>query len=1145
MSTCTSTTPACATRKRLRAKRCLNDTPRLKLLVDCAKNGWAERLEALLHSDQCPPVAAIDAAFLLTAEFGQLNAMKLLCSRVSSISVVNKRGEPAMILAARCGHIEILSLLISLGADVETRDANGDTPLLAAVEAGHSAVVSWLLQSPRVAEINASDDDRNSVLHVASFGTAAMVSQVLKAGATGNVLNDEDETPLDVSKSTKTARTILEFFSAPLPADSRSGPFDELALGPVTSLFWSALAVGKDNSMFQPCDVYPFDRLNDTERIIVLTRVTEGISGYRSDVPCDILHESALYAVFALIKTRVRREIELSECEDILENSYIWRAKVIDAYEQVYNTNASTAGLSFESCKYLVWNTVIDMIARSVFGSDMFWDKLRMFSCINSGQRGKQACPGLDDSYFKTCLPSRPQLLQSSVQLTFKKLITMSKSFLCEELVEPSGCYCQDCIAEREVPLSFKLQFLEETAEGRRKIRKSKKGGSKGTTSNCCDSGCAFITHEEEARNRTKLDALITSSRTGLMNFWSSISLEDKWNLTEISPAELQDLIYGCDDWETLRAAMQSYSKYSWDDDRLEISDECITLADEVSDTKAAEIVFASILDAVSKPPNFKTPAARPCPRSILDAVEAEKTIAEEWDIRSRRILENLVLKEFARKVAAMYLVKKEASHAQTVALELELELLKEEEQLLKAQERKAKKRKAKKKGKRKKKGRSPTPVKVAPEEEELAPEPEEEEDDTNWVQGDNPFAALNRRDSDRVSLPKAPSVVENSHISGEDTEEWHENDHPSLDAAMAQELNNQYEEEDFESDYSAEGVEHGPATLESITTGMMFICTDETFEECMKIRLMGLPRQHLRALKCLQPHNTALFLFNISTRVLHGVYVPSGPASENIDNTAWARNKSASRSSPFPAQIPFDTLEIFPPIPEARFRHMFPDGNRIRRLNTRQTREILDVFIELKHAAKAEAVVAPSAVPTPALLQRTATPKKTRSQPAKNNAQAQRQQPRTPAKVPTKPTQNRVSTPQRAPVAKPAADKPIAPRTQTHPLANVPIDESIAHLAIGESPVIVASQWNGNVVKPGAVQARGPIEAPHSEKPKTPLTVYLLPFEYHTNCFYSCLDLGTESGSRLKGTSGIKHHHVLLSSQPSRDLQRIPSGSN
>ncbi len=158
------------------------------------------------------------------------------------------------------------------------------------------------------------------------------------------------------------------------------------------------------------------------------------------------------------------------------ERNYLWRKRVLEAYEQVYNTNAVLAGLSVECWKRSVWNTVVNLLARSLFG-ESFWEKKKMFCCANATERPTlvrtwQLPPG----YAACRLPSTASI---EIQLTFKKLITMSKTFLCDEPVRPTGCFCQDCIAELEVPLTFKLQFLEEAAEEKRKIKKGRKPAQK------------------------------------------------------------------------------------------------------------------------------------------------------------------------------------------------------------------------------------------------------------------------------------------------------------------------------------------------------------------------------------------------------------------------------------------------------------------------------------------------------------------------------------------------------------------------------------------------------------------------------------------------------------------------------------------
>lgn len=110
------------------------------------------------------------------------------------------------------------------------------------------------------------------------------------------------------------------------------------------------------------------------------------MSGYKMDLKCNILNESALYAVFALMKARIKKELDDCEKDDELDSSFLWRKRVLEAYEQVYNTNGSLAGLSIECWKRSVWNTVVNLLARSLFGEG-FWEKKRMFLSPNALER--------------------------------------------------------------------------------------------------------------------------------------------------------------------------------------------------------------------------------------------------------------------------------------------------------------------------------------------------------------------------------------------------------------------------------------------------------------------------------------------------------------------------------------------------------------------------------------------------------------------------------------------------------------------------------------------------------------------------------------------------------------------------------------
>eukprot|EP00457_Paulinella_chromatophora_P000221 gb/GEZN01000221.1/.p1 GENE.gb/GEZN01000221.1/~~gb/GEZN01000221.1/.p1 ORF type:complete len:1802 (+),score=284.99 gb/GEZN01000221.1/:73-5478(+) len=1186
-----------------------------KLLLESAKSGNFEHVQQILDSGKVQ-VKAIDDAYLLAAECGHIKAVAQLANKVSSvICTTSSRGETALSLAARNGHEMVVLSLLKIGHKLECKNASGATPLYTSLEANQEGIFNLLLD--RKANVNVMDTSRNSILHVASRqGLASMVSKILLAGAATNILNDKEETPLEVAKNAEICRLILEFHTSaqfPPPISSKTpgtatSPFRELPSGPASYLFWTAMGVGKDSYMFQNFGVYPFDRLNDTERIIVLTEVAEAMSGYKMDLKCNILNESALYAVFALMKARIKKELEEVDKDDDLESSYLWRKRVLEAYEQIYNTNASLAGLSIECWQKSVWNTVVNLLARSLFG-ESFWEKKHMFLSPNALERmvllkNFQTA----DGYFSAKLPSTASI---EIQLTFKKLITMSKTFLCDEPVRPSGCFCQDCIAELEVPLTFKLQFLEEAAEEKRKIKKGRKIKDRRD-------------QVKDQANRRKLDELVLSHRKELKSFWSSITIEEKWCLTEITTTELSECISQSPRWETLRAALDSYAKYAWEEDVLEITEDCVTIADDMCEEKGMHDMLEATLDAVEL-------------NSIEQAPPSSGMTEDEWDKRGRQMLENLVLAEFACKIAAQYVLKKQESRAQQVALELE----QEEEQQVRAAEKKAK---AKKKRKKKKKGGSANdeaegsddvddPASVENEEvcalrishSQVGPGPatvqassragcssamdngpavsaarargvsstkipaqnsfsissyrlansiETDSPDTGKTietfpksinsshsstnttfvantrgalpvaratkshdphgnvasveQGESKSARKRKKKKKRKAaeeaaadpskladtssghtdrpptkctaaarrLPESPRAVQEETQSGSASPASKEEQPEAADTAESPLLSepdseeeeetkeegneqrsrgkggkqgrwaaanpfamlNEDEEEDEEDggdalpspgsdvedvldedsqiEYSEEEVNVGeveaikpssvpskpisppksvpgpvqsqqatannatrkasanppPSSVHSagsvpssktswtVTSvpstqspppprkpvtataasqgaggganwwdhyqdGMMFICTKETFKECMELKLLGLPRQHLRVVRSLKAKTSALFLFNVGERQVYGVFEATSNGQENMVPGAWARNKAYSRSSPFPAQISFRVVNMYEPLAESNFRNLFADGNRIRKLDGKQVKDLIQVF--------------------------------------------------------------------------------------------------------------------------------------------------------------------------------------------------------
>ena len=510
-----------------------SDDTDVKLFLDGARLGLLDHIASLLETGHIT-AQHVDQAFLIAAEHGHQRLLALLLPKISSLLARTARGDSAVHLAAARGHYDIVSSLVKAGCPLDERNADGQTPLYVAADNNQAHVVALLLESG--AAVNSSDHSGNSVLHVAcGNGYAPIVLILVKSGAGLSAVNDKDETPLEASKNSEICRILLEHnattaaaASPQLPAShsasaslsapetsphilsphlaTPASPFRELPAGASSFLFWTAMGVGKDSYMFQNFGVFPFDRLNDTERIIVLTEVAEAMSGYKPDLRCNLLNESALYAVFALMKARIKAELEAADLPLEADGddgggggseSVVWRRRVLQAYEQVYGVSGSACGLSVDCYKRTVWNTVVNLLARSLFG-EAFWEKKRMFLSPNGIERASLVRRfRLDAAYFSCRLPNTASV---EIQLTFKKLITMSKTFLSDDserqqgrqqLQQPAAatavtaaaasaaasCFCNECINELQVPLTFKLQFLEEAAAEKRKNKKGRKGG--------------------------------------------------------------------------------------------------------------------------------------------------------------------------------------------------------------------------------------------------------------------------------------------------------------------------------------------------------------------------------------------------------------------------------------------------------------------------------------------------------------------------------------------------------------------------------------------------------------------------------------------------------------------------------------------
>eukprot|EP00978_Attheya_sp_CCMP212_P009420 scaffold22306_cov55-Attheya_sp.AAC.2 len=106
------------------------------------------------------------------------------------------------------------------------------------------------------------------------------------------------------------------------------------------------------------------------------------------------------------------------------------------------------------------------------------------------------------------------------------------------------------------------------------------------------------------------------------------------------------------------------------------------------------------------------------------------------------------------------------------------------------------------------------------------------------------------------------------------------------------------------------------PEEMEWPTTpgpGFIFGCNSQTMDECLGRGIFGLPAHMKRAASGIAPGST-IFLFNVTDRLMFGIFEALTPCTMNIDPTAFSKNPKAT-SSPFPLQIRVRVSLECPPV--------------------------------------------------------------------------------------------------------------------------------------------------------------------------------------------------------------------------------------
>lgn len=142
-------------------------------------------------------------ALHIAAFQGDLNTVKLLVDRGSSLSKREKSGRTPFFLACSNGHLETARFLMSALQDQGDSDINeamndGRTPLSKAAGRGHLGIVKILLETIDVSCVNFRETELNSTAlrRAAHNGRIEVVELLLQAGADALDQDKDGKTPL-------------------------------------------------------------------------------------------------------------------------------------------------------------------------------------------------------------------------------------------------------------------------------------------------------------------------------------------------------------------------------------------------------------------------------------------------------------------------------------------------------------------------------------------------------------------------------------------------------------------------------------------------------------------------------------------------------------------------------------------------------------------------------------------------------------------------------------------------------------------------------------------------------------------------------------------------------------------------------------
>ena len=144
-------------------------------------------------------------ALLWAARGGSLEKVQLLIANNADLNIANDRGHTALSSALRNGHIDIVRLLIEKNADINTKTVkSGKTALIATIiPSMHRSATPEIIQAALNSDIHLDEKDnsgRTALMWAAHYNYPEITQALIDKGASLDETDNEGDTALDIAE---------------------------------------------------------------------------------------------------------------------------------------------------------------------------------------------------------------------------------------------------------------------------------------------------------------------------------------------------------------------------------------------------------------------------------------------------------------------------------------------------------------------------------------------------------------------------------------------------------------------------------------------------------------------------------------------------------------------------------------------------------------------------------------------------------------------------------------------------------------------------------------------------------------------------------------------------------------------------------